>query len=97
MIVKGFIIQYKWSEQLEFSDVDLGDNMHTITHRQIEIDVPIHSLRFDPSDTATRDRIMQLQLVKALEKEKVDKLVEIQHLDQRIHELLALESPNEHD
>ena len=96
MIVKGFIVQHSWSEQLTFSDVDYGDNSaYVITHRPIEIDVPLHSLRFNPSDTTTRDRVVQLQEVKALEKKRVDKLVEIQALDQQIQELMALEAPHE--
>jgi NAD dependent epimerase/dehydratase family enzyme len=91
--IKGYITQTSWSEQLQLSSNDLGDNNEfTLTHRPIEVEIPISSLRFSPGDTTTRDKIMDAQRVKALELKKAKKCVEIEQIDQQIQELLALEN-----
>lgn len=94
VIIKGFIAQSSWSEKPYLIHAEAGDDCEwEICHRPIEVEVPISSLRFDPKDTLIRDRIMSFQKVKALEKKKAQKCLEIEKIKQEIQELLSIEAP----
>ena len=92
--VKGYLVQYSWDEKLELVS-RVQEDAHVLTHREIEIEVPLASLRFNPTDTAARDKILALNTVRAKEKEIADNVVKNEKLKQEIQELLALEVSHE--
>lgn len=92
--VKGFIIQTIWSPALSVSPHgDYDTNQYNVCHRPFEIEIPVSSLRFDPTDLETRDKIMLMQTIASKELEKTEHYNDIAKLDEELKQLTCLEAP----
>jgi hypothetical protein len=94
VVVKGFITQTKWwGDKLILCSESEGDNSNSefrITHRPVEIEVTIASLRFDPEDKAAIDRIIHAQTVASLNEQRADSIKKTLDLEQQIKDMLCL-------
>lgn len=90
IIVTGYLIQHSWENFPVFSQ-EPREDAFSFTHRAVEVEVTVASLRIDPTDTAARERIIQANTIKGLEKDKAKKCLEIEVINEQIQSLLCIE------
>ena len=89
--IKGYICQTSWGEELTIQPSDPGvDCEYSLCHREFEVEIPISSLRFNPTDRAGRDAAFREHKLDYLESKKVSLKQELSETEEEIKELMAL-------
>lgn len=89
--IKGFIAQYSWEDKAILRSDDPSTNeQHCIAHREIEIEVPVHSLKFNPEDAEARKSAFRDHELACLIAKKAKLEAEVQRTEEEIQKYLAL-------
>ena len=90
--IKGYISQCSWGE-IFLSETDYGDKQESVlTHRAVEITVPVHSLKFDPRDHESKLSGFREHKLSWLHEKKRQHQIALAETEEEIRSMLALEN-----
>ena len=98
IIVKGFIQSslYGLRHSFELTSHDFGvGEANYLTHRPVEIEVPIHSLKFDPNNEVQVHQVWDAHTLDCLIEAKRKTQIKLAGIEEQIQSMLAL--PNLQD
>lgn len=88
--LSGHLVQYAWSDRLYFVDSPSEEQDAEIYHRPITVQVPISTLKFDPTDEKAKGEAHREHKIEVLHIRKARLAKEIAETDEEIQSLLAL-------